>query len=275
MLRYLTVGHICKDLTPDGWAFGGTVSYSARAAQALGCEVNIVTSTEAELDLTPAVRDARVVRSISDHTTTFENIYTPGGRIQRLHAVADRLKARDFKLSVRPIDILHLAPIAQEVDRDWLDTYDGALIGVSPQGWLRQWDSSGHVSSSEWSDAAEILARADAVVISIEDVNGDQAVVDRWAAQTRHLIVTRGYQGCTLYLAGQPIDLPAPVECEVDPTGAGDIFAAAFFIRLRQIADPIVAARFANCIAAKSITRRGLDGVPNLLEIEQCLQSTR
>jgi sugar/nucleoside kinase (ribokinase family) len=148
------------------------------------------------------------------------------------------------------------------------------LIGVTPQGWLRQWDSEGRVSPIEWRGAEEILARAAAVVISREDVGGDQTIIDRWAAQAQLLVVTRGRDGCTLYRAGQPIELSAPAEIEIDPTGAGDIFAAALFIRLRQTADPIMAARFANCLAAKSITRRGLDSIPTQTEIERCLNST-
>jgi sugar/nucleoside kinase (ribokinase family) len=50
-----------------------------------------------------------------------------------------------------------------------------------------------------------------------------------------------------------------PVQ-EADPTGAGDIFAAAFFIRLhRNNGDPWDAARFANGIAAATVKAVGLD----------------
>jgi sugar/nucleoside kinase (ribokinase family) len=56
----------------------------------------------------------------------------------------------------------------------------------------------------------------------------------------------------------------------VDATGAGDIFAASFLVRLRQSGDPIAAARFASCLASQSITRRGLDSIPTPSEIDQC-----
>ena len=48
----------------------------------------------------------------------------------------------------------------------------------------------------------------------------------------------------------------------MDATGAGDIFAAAFFFRLHTTRDPWEAARFATLVAANSITRRGLQGIP-------------
>jgi sugar/nucleoside kinase (ribokinase family) len=57
----------------------------------------------------------------------------------------------------------------------------------------------------------------------------------------------------------------------VDATGAGDIFAAAFFVRLNQTRDPWEAARFATCLAAQSVTRVGLNGIPTREEIESCL----
>jgi sugar/nucleoside kinase (ribokinase family) len=61
------------------------------------------------------------------------------------------------------------------------------------------------------------------------------------------------------------------MEEEFDPTGAGDIFAAAFFVRLYLTRDPWESARFANQIAATSVTRGGLDGVPTQEEVQENL----
>jgi sugar/nucleoside kinase (ribokinase family) len=58
---------------------------------------------------------------------------------------------------------------------------------------------------------------------------------------------------------------------EVDATGAGDIFAAAFFIRLFSTRDPWEAARFATLIASHSVTRMGLNGIPTPQEIEESM----
>jgi sugar/nucleoside kinase (ribokinase family) len=58
---------------------------------------------------------------------------------------------------------------------------------------------------------------------------------------------------------------------EVDPTGAGDVFAAAFFSRLFTTRDPWESARFATLLSAHSVTRPGLDGIPTPEEINACL----
>jgi len=268
-MRYLTIGHICQDLLPNGWMFGGAATYSARMAHALGCQVQVLTSLRADVDVRPALADIEVLRLPSDHTTTFENVYTSAGRHQTLHGVAERLTPDRFPAALAA-DIVHLAPIAQEVDLAWLDRFPGALSGVTPQGWLRQWDAQGRVSPIGWAEAAEVLPRADVVIISIEDVAHDEALVQYWAAQARLLVVTRGAHGCTVHQHNLVTSVPTHSVEIVDATGAGDIFAASFLVRLRECNDPITAARFASCLASQSITRRGLDSIPTPAEIEHC-----
>ena len=58
---------------------------------------------------------------------------------------------------------------------------------------------------------------------------------------------------------------------EIDATGAGDIFAAAFFVRLLTTQDPWEAARFATHLSACSVTRKGLKGIPTAEEIQACM----
>ncbi len=269
-MRYLAIGHICQDLIPNGWMFGGAATYSARAAHALGCEVQVLTSAAPDLDLSPALGEIEALRIPSEHTTTFENTYTPAGRHQRIHAVAERLTPDRFSAPLTA-DIVHLAPIAQEVDLAWFDYLPNALIGVTPQGWMRQWDAQGCVTPIAWAQAAEVLPRADVVITSVEDVGHDYQILQAWAQLAQLLVVTHGATGCTVMTRHHTIDVPTVQVDVVDATGAGDIFAACFLVRFKQTGDPLAAARFANCLASRSVTRRGLDSMPTPSEIEQCL----
>ena len=74
-----------------------------------------------------------------------------------------------------------------------------------------------------------------------------------------------------LYWHGDRRHFPAPKMDEVDSTGAGDIYAAAFFTRMYTTRDPWEAARFATQFAAYSVTRPGLAGIPTQSEIQACL----
>jgi len=91
------------------------------------------------------------------------------------------------------------------------------------------------------------------------------------AASSRVLAVTEGPSGARLYWNGDLRRFHAPARSEVDPTGAGDVFAAAFFYRLFSPRDPWAAARFATHLASYSVTRKGLEGIPHPEEIRSCL----
>jgi len=273
-LDYLVVGHVTRDLVDGTFTIGGTVSYSARTARALGCRVGVVTSASPDLDLSPILDGVLVARSPAAATTTFENIYTPDGRHQVLHSVAEML-VPGMVPSRWKASIVHIGPLVQECSPALVEGLGDSFIGLTPQGWMRQWDEAGNVRPSRWEAPGPLLARADGVVLSEEDVGGDQHLLAEYATQTRLLVVTDGIRGCTVYEHGRARRFSAPAVDEVDPTGAGDIFAAAFFVALQRVGDAWTAARFANCIAARSVTRTGLKSTPTPDEIARCERALR
>jgi sugar/nucleoside kinase (ribokinase family) len=267
---YLVIGHVAHDLTPAGPRLGGTAAYSALTARALGLRVGVVTAAGSETSL-EALNDIPTLTIESQQSTTFENIYTENGRIQYLRAQATRIDFASVPEVWRTASIIHIGPIADEVDSVLPNIFSPAVFGVTPQGWMRQRAADGRVSRSEWQNAESVLKNADAVVISREDVNGDDELIEDMAHQTRILVVTEADDGCVLHWNGDRRRFRAPAVHEVDATGAGDIFAAAFFIRLFKTRDPWEAARFATLIASRSVTRIGLNGIPTQSEIEACM----
>ncbi len=275
-LDYLVIGHVTRDLANGAFTVGGTASYSARTALALGCRVGIVTSANSDIDLSQILDGIRIARAPASATTTFENIYTPDGRRQVVHSLSKPLTPDMLPpdWTVAPgSGVVHVGPVARECDPTWADELEGHFVGVTPQGWMRRWDRSGRVSGCLWEGAEPWLARADAVVLSDEDVSGDESLIARYASQTQLLVVTHGTMGCTVYTQGETRSFSAPAVDEVDPTGAGDIFATVFFVALSRCGDPWMAARFANCVAAGSVTRVGLDSTPRPDELARCEQT--
>ncbi len=268
-LDYLVIGHVTRDLVNGSLTIGGTASYAARTARALGCRVGVVTSADSTLDLSGALDGVVLARTPAAATTTFENVYTATVRRQVLHTLAETLTPAAIPPDWRAT-IVHVGPVARECDRALVNSLGEGFVGVTPQGWMRRWDGAGQVNGSNWEGAGLWLARADGVVLSAEDVAGDEALIVRYAAQTRVLVVTQGAAGCTIYAGGRVRHFPAPAVNEVDPTGAGDIFAAVFFVWLQRSGDPWLAARLASCIAAISVTRTGLASTPTSEEIARC-----
>jgi sugar/nucleoside kinase (ribokinase family) len=269
---YLVIGHVAHDLIPGGWRLGGTVAYSALTARALGMKVGIITAVGNETSL-EALNGIPVVSIDSPQSTTYENIYAgrEHGRVQYLRARAEIIDLNVAPDAWRNASIVHLGPIANELDSVLPTGFSPAWLGVTPQGWMRQWDRTGRVTRIEWKNPEPLLQQANGVVISREDVNGDDELIEHMAHQTKLLAVTEADDGCVLYWHGDRRRFRAPEVPEVDATGAGDVFAAAFFIRLHKTRDPWESARFATLIASRSVTRLGLDGIPTAQDIEECL----
>ena len=267
---YLVIGHVAHDLTPVGPRLGGTVSYATLTARALGLRVGVLTASGPETSL-ELLKDIPVISIESPQSTTFENIYTERGRVQFLRGQASRIDFNSVPEAWRRTPIIHLAPLANEIDSSLPKGFSPTLLGLTPQGWMRQWDAQGRVSPSAWSNAEDALRQANAVVMSREDVGGDDELIEHMAHQTRLLVVTEGAAGSVLHWHGDRRRFRALQVEEVDATGAGDIFAAAFFVRLHNTHDPWEAARFATLLASYTVTRVGLDGIPTAKEIRECL----
>ena len=262
---YLIVGHLCVDITPQGRQLGGTAAYAALTARALGMRVGVVTAWGGELSLAPlSNRGISIAAFATSQSTCFENIRINNERVQILHHVAPGLAFGKIPAAWRSTSIIHLGPIAQEVSPALAEQFPHSQVCLTAQGWLRGWDQHGHVEPAPWSEASQILPFADATVISIEDVGRDETQIRAMAAVSDILVVTDGARGARVCWRGTWRHVPAPNVQETSATGAGDIFAAAFFIQLLQSKNPWEAAAFANNMAAQSVTTAGLQSIPTL-----------
>jgi len=272
--EFLVIGHITKDLTNGSFTIGGTVTYAALTACRLGCRTGIVTRADPELDLTALEGcGIHITRLPSPVTTTFENIYLDGTRRQYVRAVANTISPEDIPLAWRRAPIVHLGPLAQELPPDLVHAFPHALIGITPQGWMRRWDATGLVHPIPWEHLDQVMDRADVLVYSEQDVDGDRAIMQRYAHVARIMVVTQSRRGCTVYVRGQrPRHFPAYPAVEVDPTGAGDVFCAAYLIHLYQTRDPYESARFANCVASFCVEGKGTSCIPSLAQVQERLR---
>jgi sugar/nucleoside kinase (ribokinase family) len=149
--------------------------------------------------------------------------------------------------------------VALELARHFPD----ALVGVTPQGWMRGIQAEGFVERRDWAPPSHLASCVEAAVFGEEDVESDASAIAELVSLFHITVVTKGAGGARLYIDGENVEnLSAPVKEEVDPTGAGDIFAAAFFIGLASGQSPLSSARAATTLAAESVTGPGLAGVP-------------
>lgn len=269
---YLLIGHITHDVTPYGPQLGGTVSYAAHTAAAFGLNVALLTSTAPDEPLLERLPESVTVLSIpAGQTTTFENIYQPTGRVQYMYHRARTLEVSMLPPAWRQARMVHFAPIAYEVDPAFADVFAQTPLCVTPQGWMRHREPDGRIRQITWDAASTVLPRSDLAVLSIEDIQHDPGLEAVFAALAPALVMTRAEQGGTVYLHGKPHTYAAYPAEQVDPTGAGDVFATALHIVRTQLGDLWQALEVAARLAANSVTRRGFAGAPTPDEVTEAL----
>jgi hypothetical protein len=267
----LIVGHVVKDITPSGWTIGGGAYYAAAQASKLGLGVAVVTACDSDIEPERLLAGVEwhIVPSLA--STTFENRYDDGRRSQRLHAVGQRLTLSDIPPQWRALPLVLLAPVFHDIDPELPGELaaNGSMVALGAQGWLRRRDG-GEVRPGRV-DVASSWLSGEIVFVSEEDVDDPEKVV-AWRARLPVVVLTRDARGCTVWDANGRFDLDPVSTYEVDPTGAGDIFAAAFVLRYKETGDPQLAARFAAAAAGLSLRGQGQESIAGRDEIEALLR---
>jgi sugar/nucleoside kinase (ribokinase family) len=262
--EFLAIGHVAQDIGVSALTAGGTVTYGALTALRLGLRPSIVTSAGPDFALCPSGIQVHTVPS--DQTTTFRNDNVLGERTQHLESVAGPISPGDIPPKWRRAPMVLLGPLTGEVDHELARYFPNSLVVASLQGWLRWWDPNGLVAAKAW-EGLEVLPYVDAAVVSEKDFE-DGRLVDLWADIAAVLIVTMGDKGARLHTRGRWHEIAPFTAREVDPTGAGDVFAAAYLVRYSETEDPLESARFAGAAASLSVEAPGVSGVPTRTQVE-------
>ena len=265
VLSALVCGHVTLDRARGGAVPGGSAFYAARALAALGATPRIVTAAAADFPMEALSGiDAAVARAPA--TTTFENAYAPGGeRSQRVLAAAPRLAGSLVPTAWRSPDLLLLVPVLDELDvRALVGATRARFVGLGVQGLVREVGPEGTVRARPLALGARDLAGVGAAILGDDDVGGEPDLVGRLAAMVPVVAFTHGARGCELLVRGRTRRVGSHPAREVEPTGAGDVFAAAFLLALARGADPIDAARVGAAAGSIVVEGRGGEAIPRL-----------
>jgi len=267
-IDYLIVGHVTRDLTEKGSRLGGTATYCSILASRMGLEVGLVTSMDENINLDP-LSGIHIHNFPAAKTTTFKNLYSPAGRTQYLLERADPLEINMIPEAWLSARIIHIAPIAGEIDLNVGRLFPEAAVCLSLQGWLRNWDEDGLVYPIKLPDPGTHFEDNTAAFVSDEDLAFDSSQIKRLRNYFPVLGHTKGADGVDVFVKNNFRSFPAASVEEIDPTGAGDIFAGAFmvyyFLRKKTLLDSI---RLSTALASLSVTRPGVEGIPTREEIQ-------
>lgn len=267
----LIIGPITNDhllLDEDYTSLGGTTTYGAALAKKLDYQPAIVTSMKRE-DLPPnSLPGIPIHIAESSTTTSFVNTYNSEGvRKQKLIDIATKIKPPDIPKEWVKSPVVLIGPLANEVDYSCARIFSNSIVIANIQGWLRQWDSKGMTSSPKAWDGIEVLPFLEAAIVSEHDFD-NLANFEQWKTLVKILVVTHGENGSTVFHSGKKINIPAWKVDSVDPTGAGDVFAAAFSLSYSKSSDVENAARFASCASSFSVQGIGFKSMPTQKQVE-------
>src|SRR6266849_1284763 len=78
----VVIGHVTRDLAPDGYKIGGAAAYASVVAARLGLRTALVTCAGPDMDLVDALAGIEVTLAEHDQTTVIEHAFQAGRRIQ-------------------------------------------------------------------------------------------------------------------------------------------------------------------------------------------------
>ncbi len=273
-LDFVAVGHVTIDRVSGQRRLGGAAAFAALTAARLGLRSGILTSAAPTFPYWVSLDGVEIHCQPAARTTEFENIYEGSRRRHRVLAQADALTEVSLaSIRGRLADdaaVLY-CPVVHEVQLPLTPLAPRGLSGVAPQGFFRRWKPQGLVEACDWQDASTALARADVVSMSEEDHLAPEELAEEFPG--RAFAVTKGAKGARVYSEGDIFDLPAFTAVEVDPTGAGDVFAAAFLLALRERRPVVRAARWAACVASFAVEAPGVEGIPSRQAVEARLEA--
>ena len=272
--EFLAVGHVTHDLVNGEIRPGGAALYSALTAHRLGKRTAVLTS-HAEDYVGGRVLEGisrQLVRS--PRTSTFRNLYETGRRSQFVYSSAEPLGTHHLPEAWRGAGVVYLCPVLHEIPPAAGWGRADALVGLAPQGWLRQWDQQGRIEGRRWKGFEAFLGTARFLIASEQDLAGMESLIGEFRRLVPVVVVTKAEQGAVIYTPGKTFVFGVYPATERDPTGAGDCFGAAFLIRYRETGGDLrEAGRFASCVASFVVEKEGTEGIPFRDEVSRRMQS--
>ncbi len=278
-MKLVAIGNVAIDQNlQNSLTCGGSVLYSSLLASKLGLEVTAVTSFGKDfLKLKPDWYNIKLYVHPTPFTTTVSFIYGKKGNRQMILKKEGGIISEKFlPKEIYDADIIFICPIVHEISSELVsfiakENGEGIIV-TTPQGWLRDWKKEGdRIFQRKWSNAEEILTYTDILVISDKDIQEDKSALAFYKSLIKKggiVIVTQGSKGATAYRGKKMVSSYAYPAKAIDPTGAGDIFAASFAIAYKETFSIEQSLRFANIAASFIIEGIGISNMPTRTQIQ-------
>ena len=278
--QFVVVGHITHDRCDETVTIGGSAYFGAAICHRLGNDAQVVTSVASDFRFFDEIQALEPRVLPSPQTTTFANFYMPNGaRSQRVFGRALQVLPDLLKDCGRSVDVLHLVPVLGEVELEsWKSGCRYRILAIGLQGWLRTTEGDGKdprgslVVPLAWRPRPGELSGVDVAFVSDEDLGGDDSLLPEICREIPVVIRTSGADGAQIITHGECWRIGVYPTQAVDPTGAGDAFAAGFLHAYASGQNLEAAGRFGAAVASLVIEGLGGQSIDRVAEASSRMQ---
>lgn len=259
--QLLVLGHVTRDRFGAEQRVGGAAAFAARAAVLLAIDTALVTVAPRhapELDALRELPGLQLAVANSERITTFGHEFVAERRQLSLLECARPLTWDDVPPAWRAPELLYAGPVAGECSEALLQRFAGSYGIGCLQGWLRDPVVGRLVRPRRLPDQCRIPSPLRAVSFSASDHPAAGEIARKLAADGVPVAVTRGRRGSRVSWGQHQLHVAAEPAHQVDPTGAGDVFALIFGLSLWAGFGPAESARRAALAAARVVEGPGL-----------------
>ncbi len=263
---YVVVGYLLHDIVDvDGKISespGGSAMYCSMTAKKLGMKVGIVSRVGQDYryhDILDGIDKSGV--GMQEKTTTFFDIYRDGRRKELVFNIGKKLRKKDFPREFLNAKAVHIGPVIDEVHKGLIKMVkkkSSALITADIQGFIRK-EKNGDVVPKKFK--LGILKYIDILHCSEDDLRDSRIKISDIERKCNHILLTRNSRGSVLIWDSRRISIPPFNTIEKDPTGAGDVYMAAFAKRFLETNDPEESGRYASAAASFCVEDFGINGI--------------
>lgn len=272
-VRVAVLGPVCRDeVVIDGKKhtnMGGIPYYVGKALQALGVSCTLfVTHAEEDREwVREQLKGLDVVHIFSEKTLCFRLRYSSENPDKRVHETvyaANRISPEDVVHLIEGFDYIIMGPLFYgDIDDRLFELLGHKRIVLGNFG-MFNYAEGGMMVKRHPERAMAVMPHVKYLFLDEEEamfVAQKESVPEAVGVLQRrveNVVVTMGSKGSELFLGKKHLCIAAfPPRRIVDPTGAGDVFLAAFIAGLELFDDPQRVGSFAAMAATVSIESKG------------------
>ena len=271
----LTIGKVTKDciITPSRQysQIGGAVFYHTLTLNSLNVNVeSIISIGDDDIKLLDDIRSKVHIIS-TEKTMQYTNIYYENlRRRQKANLTKNPILPEDININPGNITDVLLSPLSPyDIPPETISYFKQHNIQtvLIPQGYLRQTDNRNNVIPREWKNKDLYLKNTDilcldkkeaetAFKINIDNDENIKHIIKKH--NLKQLIITKAEKGSTIYTRSDKYEIPViKAQREVDATGLGDTYIAAYISKLGECDDVYESGLFASITAKEKLEHVG------------------